>query len=273
MPPRRVKVDHRRGGGSKHVSSVEDVKARNNGEMSAYDKARAERKDGKAPEEDDSSSEEEEEKPKAEEKPKVKKPSAPAETAGAVHNPNAVKRNEEKEGVELTRKQREELDKASAQRRYQELHKAGKTDEAKADLGRLEEVKKRRAEAAQKKIEDDAAAAAKELEKGKKKSGMTDAVKEAMGGEAARMRGDRSKAARGGGDKDGDREALGGGYPTDAGEGGGRKIINGVREELVYSTYISDAKEDKERAKESLEPKEKNKGTIEACRAAEEDFM
>merc|ERR1719421_2580686 len=57
-----------------------------------------------------------------------------------------------KDGVELTRKQREEIEKAAARRRYEEAHKAGKTDEAKADLKRLEEVKKRREEAAAKKL-------------------------------------------------------------------------------------------------------------------------
>eukprot|EP00435_Cladocopium_sp_Y103_P057824 s1099_g20.t1 len=41
MPPRKFKTDHRRGGGAsgKHVSSFDEVKARNAGEESAYDKA------------------------------------------------------------------------------------------------------------------------------------------------------------------------------------------------------------------------------------------
>eukprot|EP00438_Fugacium_kawagutii_P007427 Skav210436 [mRNA] locus=scaffold1297:58828:62709:+ [translate_table: standard] len=43
MPPRKFKTDHRRGGGagSKHISSFDEVKARNAGEESAYDKAPA----------------------------------------------------------------------------------------------------------------------------------------------------------------------------------------------------------------------------------------
>merc|ERR1712146_519168 len=99
---------------------------------------------------------------------------------GDVNNPNAVKRNEDKEGVELTRKQREELEKQAARRRYEELHKAGKTDEAKADLARLEEVKKRREEAAKKKKEEEEAARLAEEEKKKPKNVLAESLKEAM---------------------------------------------------------------------------------------------
>ena len=38
-----------------------------------------------------------------------------------VKNPNAVKRNEEVEGVELSRKQLEEIAKQAARRRYEDL--------------------------------------------------------------------------------------------------------------------------------------------------------
>mmetsp|Transcript_41246 Transcript_41246/g.106715 ORF Transcript_41246/g.106715 Transcript_41246/m.106715 type:complete len:254 (+) Transcript_41246:100-861(+) len=253
MPPRR-KVDHRRGGGgdSKRFSSAEDVKARNNGEETAYEKARREQNERRSGDKVEEGSEEESE----EEEVKPKKPAAGP--ALEVVNPNAVKRNEEKEGVELTRKQREELDKAAARRRYEELHKAGKTDEAKADLARLEEVKKRREEAAKKKADEEAEAKAKEKEKSKSKSVLSEDQKLAMGGEAARV-GARSKKD----DKDKD----------DKEEKGGRKIINGVKEELVYSTYITDVKVDKEQAKDSLDTKGATSGSIEACRAAEEDFM
>merc|ERR1711920_966082 len=85
----------------------------------------------------------------------------------ATENPNAKARNEDKDGVEMTRKQREELEKQRARRAYEQLHKEGKTDEAKADLARLEEVKKRREEAAIKKAEE--AEAAKQAEEEKKK--------------------------------------------------------------------------------------------------------
>merc|ERR1712008_568335 len=78
------------------------------------------------------------------------KPKAKPTGAGGldIENPNFLKRNEERDGVELTRKQREELERNAARRRYEELHKAGKTDEAKADLARLEEAKKKEEEKA-----------------------------------------------------------------------------------------------------------------------------
>jgi len=142
------KVNHRRGGGGdagKHISSFEEVKARNSGKLSAYDKARAIRNG------DTVEAESDEEEPQQ----AVQKPRGQSGVQGliATENPNAVKRDEVKEGVELSRKQREEIERQAARRRYEELHKAGKTDEAKADLARLEEVKKRREEALKKKAE------------------------------------------------------------------------------------------------------------------------
>merc|ERR1712228_418874 len=102
----------------------------------------------------------------------------------------------EKDGIgELSRKQREEIEKEQARRRYEQLHKEGKTDEAKADLARLEEVKKRREEAAAKKAEE--AAVKKEAEaalSSKKGGAMSAEHKAALGGEASRLRGERSQA-------------------------------------------------------------------------------
>lgn len=69
----------------------------------------------------------------------------------------------------------EERDKKAARERYMKMHLAGKTDEAKADLSRLAEIRKQReAAAAQRKAEqearDEASKAA--LEKsGRKKAG------------------------------------------------------------------------------------------------------
>ena len=49
------------------------------------------------------------------------------EAFGEVCNPNAGGyAHVDKHGVELTRKQREELDRQAARRRYEELHKAGR---------------------------------------------------------------------------------------------------------------------------------------------------
>ncbi|CAK0852824.1 unnamed protein product [Prorocentrum cordatum] len=112
------KVNHRRGGGGdagKHISSFEEVKARNSGKLSAYDKARAIRNG------DTVEAESDEEEPQQ----AVQKPRGQSGVQGliATENPNAVKRDEVKEGVELSRKQREEIERQAARRRYEELHK------------------------------------------------------------------------------------------------------------------------------------------------------
>lgn len=54
---------------------------------------------------------------------------------------------------ELSRREREAIQAQQARERYQKLHEAGKTDEAKADLARLKLVRERReAEAARKQV-------------------------------------------------------------------------------------------------------------------------
>ncbi|OWY99166.1 hypothetical protein PHMEG_00029884 [Phytophthora megakarya] len=68
---------------------------------------------------------------------------------------------------ELSRREREAIEKERAAAYYMKKHLAGETDEAKKDLARLKEVKRRREEAEQRKKEEEAAAA--EREKNKKK--------------------------------------------------------------------------------------------------------
>jgi len=79
-----------------------------------------------------------------------------------VANPNlAVKKNkkvsqldaaasEKQEKPQLSRREREEIEKQRAKARYQKLHAEGKTDEARADLARLAIIRKQREEAAAK---------------------------------------------------------------------------------------------------------------------------
>lgn len=67
---------------------------------------------------------------------------------------------------ELSRKEREELEKQQSAARYAKLHAEGKTEEARADLARLAIIKQHRAEAAarrerEKKERDEKAAAGK----------------------------------------------------------------------------------------------------------------
>jgi len=55
---------------------------------------------------------------------------------------------------ELTRREREEIDKQKAKANYQKLHAAGKTEEARGDLARLAIIRKQREDAAKKRDED-----------------------------------------------------------------------------------------------------------------------
>mmetsp|Transcript_12639 Transcript_12639/g.18333 ORF Transcript_12639/g.18333 Transcript_12639/m.18333 type:complete len:231 (-) Transcript_12639:67-759(-) len=225
---RGKKPNHRRAGGeSKHVSSFYEVMARNEGEEP---KGKGKGK-GKAVEEEESSEDESQ---------RV----ARKGVAGVdIENPNHASKNEDKEGVELTRRQREEIEKAAARRRYEEMHKAGQTDEAKADLARLEEVRKRREEAAVKRKEEEEAK--KTNVKANQKEGMSAELKEALGGDAVRLPGSRSQAQK--------KEA---------------KDAPIVREGGVdlYTGYAGEG----EKPKENVDAKD---GSIQSCRAVEEDFM
>lgn len=55
---------------------------------------------------------------------------------------------------QLSRREREEIDKQKAKVHYQKLHAAGKTDEARSDLARLAIVRKQREDAAKKRDEE-----------------------------------------------------------------------------------------------------------------------
>ncbi|XP_003708272.1 uncharacterized protein LOC100878274 [Megachile rotundata] len=77
-----------------------------------------------------------------------------------VENPNRVQKKTKKLSQlnqsldsakpELSRREREQLEKQRAYANYQKLHAAGKTDEARADLARLAIIKQQREEAAKK---------------------------------------------------------------------------------------------------------------------------
>ncbi|CAD5122568.1 DgyrCDS10982 [Dimorphilus gyrociliatus] len=97
-----------------------------------------------------------------------------------VHNPNRVSGRQHRKATELneidstkpqlSRREREELEKQQARSRYEKLHAEGKTDEARADLARLALIRKQREEAAkrreeEKKAKDAASKAAVQEEK------------------------------------------------------------------------------------------------------------
>ncbi|KAG8558569.1 hypothetical protein GDO81_017050 [Engystomops pustulosus] len=93
-----------------------------------------------------------------------------------IENPNRAAQASKKvtqldlEGPkELSRREREEIEKQKAKERYMKMHLAGKTDQAKADLARLAIIRKQREEAAkkkeeEKKIKDPTGAAAKGMQ-------------------------------------------------------------------------------------------------------------
>ncbi|RVE69198.1 hypothetical protein OJAV_G00075550 [Oryzias javanicus] len=78
-----------------------------------------------------------------------------------IENPNRVAQKSKKvtqieldEPRQLSRREREEIEKQKAKERYMKMHLAGKTDQAKADLARLAIIRKQREEAAKKKEEE-----------------------------------------------------------------------------------------------------------------------
>ncbi len=78
------------------------------------------------------------------------------ETAAAVKDMSLGGKGKGKAPAELSRREREALQAQQAKERYQKLHEAGKTDEAKADLARLKLIREKRAqEAARKQVRFD----------------------------------------------------------------------------------------------------------------------
>ncbi|XP_058830603.1 28 kDa heat- and acid-stable phosphoprotein-like [Topomyia yanbarensis] len=88
-----------------------------------------------------------------------------------IENPNRVQKKafvkavdvDEEDKPQLTRREREQLDKQKAHAAYMKRHAEGKTSQAKADLARLAIIKQHRAEAAARR---DAEKKAKEAPKG-----------------------------------------------------------------------------------------------------------
>ncbi|GKV29625.1 hypothetical protein SLEP1_g38532 [Rubroshorea leprosula] len=86
-----------------------------------------------------------------------------------IENPNLVKQKNVKakdidtgKTTELSRREREELEKQRAHERYMRLQEQGKTEQARKDLERLALIRQQREEAAKKREEEKAA---KELKK------------------------------------------------------------------------------------------------------------
>ncbi|XP_028263233.1 pdgfa associated protein 1a isoform X2 [Parambassis ranga] len=77
-----------------------------------------------------------------------------------IENPNRVSQKNKKTSEvdvdapkELSRREREEIEKQKSKERYMKLHYEGKTEQARADLARLAIIKKQREDAAKKRDE------------------------------------------------------------------------------------------------------------------------
>ncbi|CAH0486004.1 unnamed protein product [Peronospora farinosa] len=185
-----------KGAARKFVTSLEEITARDEQEEQKQNARKARREDGDEgsdESEDESNSEEEGEELVAFERvqsnslfgfsQKADGPLLQQEkkvgfaAIAKTKNPNSKKNSskvmkakdmdENAAPQELSRREREAIEKERAAAYYLKKHLAGETDEAKKDLARLAEVKRRREEAEKRKEEEEAAAA--ERAKGGKK--------------------------------------------------------------------------------------------------------
>jgi len=152
--PRGKYVNHK--GRSRHFTSFEELEEERKNKLKKQQQ-RGDDESSEEEEEDDdekSGSDESDSDESDDENKKAKGVSGLIE----IENPNRVqKKSAEKvtkvntagpSKPELSRREREELEKQRAQANYQKLHAEGKTDQARADLARLAIIKQHRAEAA-----------------------------------------------------------------------------------------------------------------------------
>ncbi|CAL4947409.1 unnamed protein product [Urochloa decumbens] len=143
--------------GRRNFSTPEEIAAGTSGRPRTFKKKEEEAEEE---EEEREESEEEESEDESGEKPKHKG----TEGIIQIENPNLVKaRNIKAKEVdlgkttELSRREREELEKQKAHERYMKLQEQGKTEQARKDLERLALIRQQRADAAKKREEEKAA--------------------------------------------------------------------------------------------------------------------
>ncbi|GAQ84538.1 hypothetical protein KFL_001930160 [Klebsormidium nitens] len=153
--------------GRKNFSTPEEIAAGADGPRSGFRKKDPEEVEDAEEEEEESSEEESSEEEDDDQKEKKGKG---VQNLIATDNPNAAKKTTVKakdidlatsKGPELSRREREELEKQRAKERYWKLHEQGKTEEARKDLERLAIIRQQREEAAKKREEEKAAREAK----------------------------------------------------------------------------------------------------------------
>ncbi|KAL4280832.1 hypothetical protein GQ457_03G024200 [Hibiscus cannabinus] len=143
--------------GHRHFSTPEELRAGTSARPRSFKKEEAE-----------VAEEEEESEEEVEEEPEKRKG-----TQGLIEieNPNLAKQKNVKakdvdmgRTTELSRREREEIEKQKAHERYMKLQEQGKTEQARKDLERLAMIRQQRAEAAKKREEEKAAREQKKTE-------------------------------------------------------------------------------------------------------------
>ncbi|KAF7803373.1 28 kDa heat- and acid-stable phosphoprotein [Senna tora] len=138
--------------GRRHFSTPEDLVAGTSSRPRSFKQKEVEREEEESEEESGEDSEEETTKTKG--------------TQGVIEieNPNLVKPKSLKardidigKTTELSRREREEIEKQRAHERYMRLQEQGKTEQARKDLERLALIRQERAEAAKRREEEKAA--------------------------------------------------------------------------------------------------------------------
>jgi len=153
--PRGGKVNKK--GRARHFTSPEELERQRREDQRNW-RAKKDDSDESGSEEEESGSEKSGSGSESESETDVKQGAA---KTTEVENPNRiVKKVKKVENVdtedkpELSRREREEIEKQKARENYQRLHAQGKTDEARADLARLAIIRQQREEAAKKRADD-----------------------------------------------------------------------------------------------------------------------
>lgn len=177
MPPRKYKVNHHRDKGSSYAGFLErNAEVLPEHMMKKRNQARAEKQSESESEESDA-----QHNAKARTSaPKVEEPTRERSASEDSTDEALAKEFGRSGGVAgESRREREARQAEEARKRYQELHLAGKTAEAKSDMARLAEIRRKREEAALKaqreKEEKDAAKS-----RGRRVNPNADVVREAF---------------------------------------------------------------------------------------------
>ncbi|KAI8810509.1 casein kinase substrate phosphoprotein PP28-domain-containing protein [Cladochytrium replicatum] len=177
----RGKLNKVRRGGGKHFTPSRALQAQE------FEKAEEEN------EEQEEEEEEEEDDEQVASPSSAKKPAAAKDDSSApiieVENPNQQSQRNLKasdldgsdQPRELSRREREALEKERAKAAFWKAQSEGKTDQARADLARLAIIRKQREEAAKKRTEEEAAKAAAKASKGGSLAAQTATIKKALG--------------------------------------------------------------------------------------------